>query len=248
MQSRSPKLPSSKSSLAFQNELSQMGFVLVRGMIGREAVEQARQAPKASAATDGVRARGGVTYAVRNLLDVVPALRSTVVETVRHDVIQDALGDNAFVTRAILFDKRPTANWRVGWHQDTTIAVERKVEVTGFGPWSVKSDVVHVRPPAEVLTGMVTARVALDDCDASNGALRVIAESHRHGLLDSNAIRAFIDNKRPSVVTCRAGDVLLMKPLLLHASPPAQQPARRRVIHLEFASDPLPEALQWRRA
>jgi hypothetical protein len=36
-----------------------------------------------------------------------------------------------------------------------------------------------------------------------------------------------------------------MRPLLLHASAPAKNPRHRRVIHLEYAANPLPGGLQW---
>jgi hypothetical protein len=36
-----------------------------------------------------------------------------------------------------------------------------------------------------------------------------------------------------------------MRPLLLHASSPAQRPGHRRVIHLEFAAGELPGGLEW---
>ena len=43
-----------------------------------------------------------------------------------------------------------------------------------------------------------------------------------------------------------AGDVLLMKPLLLHASSKAEAPGHRRVVHLEFARrEMLAEGLRW---
>jgi hypothetical protein len=41
------------------------------------------------------------------------------------------------------------------------------------------------------------------------------------------------------------GGVLLMRPLLLHASQKATRPARRRVIHLEYAACDLPSGLDW---
>jgi hypothetical protein len=75
--------------------------------------------------------------------------------------------------RAIYFDKFAEANWLVGWHQDLTVAVRERIEVPGFGPWSVKEGVTHVHAPAEVLEGMLTVRLHLDDCYESNGALRV---------------------------------------------------------------------------
>jgi hypothetical protein len=39
--------------------------------------------------------------------------------------------------------------------------------------------------------------------------------------------------------------VLLMRPLLLHASSPAIMPQHRRVVHLEYAAEDLPGGLQW---
>jgi hypothetical protein len=36
-----------------------------------------------------------------------------------------------------------------------------------------------------------------------------------------------------------------MRPLLLHASSSAAEPASRRVIHVEFAADELPHGMQW---
>jgi len=44
-----------------------------------------------------------------------------------------------------------------------------------------------------------------------------------------------------------AGGLLLMRPLLLHASSPARRPGHRRVIHLEYAAGGLPGGLSWRR-
>ncbi len=41
------------------------------------------------------------------------------------------------------------------------------------------------------------------------------------------------------------GGVVMMRPLLLHASSAATEPTRRRVIHLEYAAEPLPEGVEW---
>lgn len=35
--------------------------------------------------------------------------------------------------KGIVFDKTPAANWKVPWHQDLTICVERRIDVNGFG-------------------------------------------------------------------------------------------------------------------
>jgi ectoine hydroxylase-related dioxygenase (phytanoyl-CoA dioxygenase family) len=51
----------------------------------------------------------------------------------------------------------------------------------------------------------------------------------------------------PEEICClHAGDALVMRPLLLHASSPSRKPDHRRVIHLEFAAeDLLPPSMKW---
>jgi hypothetical protein len=143
--------------------------------------------------------------------------------------------------RSILFDKRPGANWNVAWPQDLTITVRERREAEGFGPWSTKDGTPHVQAPAALLERMLTLRLHLDDTGSANGALRVYPGSHRHGRLDPPF--------QGEEVLCeaRAGDALLMRPLLLHASSKSTDAARlRRVIHIEFApADALPAPLKW---
>jgi hypothetical protein len=74
------------------------------------------------------------------------------------------LGESATPVRLVFFDKTEANNWAVGWHQDRTIAVKGRRDADGFGPWSIKSGVVHASPPFAVLERMVTVRVHLDDC------------------------------------------------------------------------------------
>lgn len=211
------------------------GYAIARGVVGSESVARAR------AACPPVGPAG-----VRNVLERAPALRAIAdAERVRQ-IATDVLGDAARLVRAILFDKAPEANWALGFHQDTTIAVAERIETSGFGPWSVKDGVHHVRPPAQALASMVTIRVHLDAADASSGALAVIPGTHASGLLDSAAIAAAVETG--SAVSCdvEAGDAVVMRPLLLHGSPRATRAgARRRVVHLEFAAGALPGGLEW---
>lgn len=67
------------------------------------------------------------------------------------------------------------------WHQDLTIAVQERLDVPGYGPWTVKAGVTHVQPPVAVLERMVAVRLHLDDCGAENGPVRVLRGSHRLG-------------------------------------------------------------------
>jgi len=151
------------------------GFALVPGAVSPSTVHALRSA-LGSADGDGVRRRENV-YAIRNLLEAVPAVRELARSPGVRALVEPVLGAGAFAVRGILFDKTPDANWKVAWHQDLTIAVRGRREVEGFGPWSEKAGVVHVQPPAAVLERMVTVRLSLDPCGPENGPVCVIPGS-----------------------------------------------------------------------
>lgn len=184
-------------------------------------------------------------YARRNLLDAIPEVRTLAAAKEIRAIVEPVLGPNAFPVKGILFDKTPEANWKVAWHQDTMITVRERIETPGFGPWSIKNGVHHVQPPSEVLDGILTVRVHLDDCGPENGPLRIIPKSHVNGVLEAEAIDLWRQTRPPVVCTVPRGGVLLMRPLILHASSAATVPSHRRVIHLEYAADRLPNGLQW---
>lgn len=190
---------------------------------------------------DSARSRIG---GLRNLLQTSRSIAEVAASSELGEVLLEALGKEAFPVRSLIFDKTPDANWSVGWHQDLHIAVTERIEKPGFVPWSVKAGVVHVQPPAEILARMITVRLHLDDCDESNGALRVIPGSHAHGILSDAELEEW--RERDAVTCCvPKGGVLLMRPLLLHASSSATKPGHRRVLHLEYACEALPNGLRW---
>jgi ectoine hydroxylase-related dioxygenase (phytanoyl-CoA dioxygenase family) len=182
---------------------------------------------------------------MRDLLRAIPAVRRLAGSALVLDLVDSVLGPGSFAVRGLLFDKTMAANWSVPWHQDLTIAVRTRVDSPGFGPWNVKVGIPHVRPPVEVLQAMLTVRLHLDDCQAGQGPLRVLPGSHSGGKLGAEATRDWLE--RQSAVSCLVGKggVVLMRPLLLHASSAATDPSRRRVIHLEYATRPLPGGVAW---
>jgi ectoine hydroxylase-related dioxygenase (phytanoyl-CoA dioxygenase family) len=189
----------------------------------------------------GIEPRAGI----RNLLDHSPAARALARSAAVRHIPEALLGTGCFVTRAILFDKTPDSNWKVPWHQDVAIAVAARHDEPGFGPWSVKDGVVHVQPPAEVLAGMVTVRVHLDDCAADNGPVRVLPRTHSLGKLSQDQIEHLRGKVSEVACTARRGGLLAFRPLLLHASSASTSPSRRRVAHFEFAAASLPGPLDW---
>jgi ectoine hydroxylase-related dioxygenase (phytanoyl-CoA dioxygenase family) len=190
---------------------------------------------------------------VRNLLELVPSIRTLAHSERILALVAPILGDRARLVRGIFFDKQPGVNWKVSWHQDLTIAVKQRLEVPNYHPWSVKEGIPHVRPPVAILEQMLTVRIHLDRTDESNGALKVIPGSHCHGKLTALEIDRLKQTNPVISANCEAGGILLMRPLLLHASSmgtwqspdDTNIPSHRRVIHLEYANARLAEGVEW---
>ena len=187
--------------------------------------------------------RDGTTFGARNLLSLAPVQAITTSPEIAA-CLTPLLGPDFLAVRGLFFDKTQDANWPVAWHQDLSVAVTPKQDIAGWTNWSLKRGVPHVQPPASILEQMVTLRLHLDDCDSENGPLRVVAGSHAKGTLARNTFSALAGEV--TVITARAGDALLMRPLILHASSPARLPRHRRVLHSEFApAGLLPSGLNW---
>jgi ectoine hydroxylase-related dioxygenase (phytanoyl-CoA dioxygenase family) len=182
---------------------------------------------------------------IRNILELLPRIETLAESQEIRALLASGLGERARLVRGILFDKQPTANWKVPWHQDVTIAVKQRLEHPDYHPWSLKGGVPHVQPPQTILERMLTVRIHLDRTDATNGALKVIPGSHRQGKLSAVEIDRWKQLDTSTTCTCEAGGILLMRPLLLHASSIATVPNRRRVIHLEYADCSLAAGLEW---
>ncbi len=223
--------------------LQEHGFAIVPEVLTAETLGEAISEIESALRSAGAAARGD--YAMRHFFHSVPAVRALAEMSVVRQLVEPILGPNCFVARSIFFDKTEVANWKVPWHQDLTIAVAARVEVPGFTAWSVKDGVMHVQPPVALLERMLTVRLHLDDCDPENGPLQVISGSHKTGRLDAESIAHWKGRQPPAVCALSRGGAVLMRPLLLHASSAAITPKHRRVVHLEFASEPLPDGLSW---
>jgi hypothetical protein len=189
---------------------------------------------------------GAVDVAGRRNMLTVPTVAALAKSEKLLDLVRLHTYGSPRPVRAIWFNKSAEANWLVAWHQDLAIAVRERVDVPGFGAWSVKEGVPHVQPPAEVLERMLTVRIHLDHADGENGALRVIAGTHLLGRLSAEQIAALREERGETLCEAAAGDALLMRPLLLHASGRSTSDRPRRVLHLEYAGEELPGGLAWR--
>lgn len=147
--------------------------------------------------------------------------------------------------RVLVFDKSESANWSVPWHQDRTIAVAARADAAQFRNWTMKRGAKHVEPPFEIIERMITLRLHLDDCGPDNGPLQTITGSHRLGKLNDAETKAAVASGEVQQHRALEGDILVLRTPILHASPSAKRPQRRRVLHVEFSPDELPAPLKW---
>jgi ectoine hydroxylase-related dioxygenase (phytanoyl-CoA dioxygenase family) len=221
-------------------ELVREGFATVTAALSLDEVRQLIDSLE-PLFTDVGRAKGGV----RDVFNRCPELKEWCGGESIRKWVEPIVGQNAIAVNATLFDKAIGRNWKVPFHQDVTIRVKERKPVEGFETWWGKDGVPHVWPNAGVLEKMIAVRIHLDDCDEDNGPLRVIPRSHSSGILNATDIERIRCETNERVCPVSAGDLLLMRPLLLHASSTATTPRRRRVLHLEYAIPELPGGLEW---
>lgn len=182
-------------------------------------------------------------FAIRQFLKEVPEVKDLIFNENVKKIINEIFGDRYFVVKSIYFDKPEASNWYVAYHQDLTISVDKKLELSGFGPWTTKQNQFAVQPPLNILENIYTIRIHLDDTDENNGALKIVPESHSKGIYRPETIDWTIE--REEICKVNKGGVMLMKPLTLHGSNRTTNGKKRRVIHIEFSDMELPEVLQW---
>jgi len=214
----------------WEDVIEKDGFAILPRVLGIEEIERLLDGISGAAPR---RSRAGVRHALG---------LSPIAELARHpNVIEHAravLGPAAFPYRATLFDKSPTSNWLVVWHQDTALPLRERRETTGWGPWSVKEGVAYAHAPTAALKVILALRIHLDHSTTLNGPLRVLRGTHRLGVLDDDRVHE-LATKMPQVeCLVPAGGILAMRPLLIHSSSKSQVEAERRVVHIEYASSP----------
>jgi ectoine hydroxylase-related dioxygenase (phytanoyl-CoA dioxygenase family) len=212
----------------FRGAIEKDGFAIFPEVLTGKEIEQLLDRISIAATR---RSRAGVRHAL-GLSPVAELARQA-------NVIQFAravLGDSAFPFRATLFDKSPTSNWLVVWHQDTALPLRERRETSGWGRWSVKEGITYAHAPAESLSQILALRVHLDHSTALNGPLRVLPATHTLGVLDDDRIHELAVKKKVIECLVQAGGILAMRPLLVHSSSKSQADADRRVLHIEYTA------------
>ena len=211
---------------------------------GAQRVSQALSAEELAHCDELARRHNQMSAGVRLIRD--PALSRILAKDRTMDrIAKSILGSEAKPVRAILFDKRSDINWTLGWHQDRTIAVRKRIEVPGFGPWSKKLGIDHVEPPFELIEQMITLRAHLDECTQDNGPLKILSGSHRFGRVPVHEIDDLA--KKSEIKTCLAnrGEIWIYASSIIHASEASKKSMHRRVLHVDYAAAQLPRGLEW---
>jgi ectoine hydroxylase-related dioxygenase (phytanoyl-CoA dioxygenase family) len=208
--------------------IDESGFAILPGLFSPEYVDQflreiTHLAPR--------RSRAGVRHAL-GLSPIAAVAR----EQHMISLAREVLGPDAFPFRATLFDKSPAANWLVVWHQDTALPLQERVELPGWGPWSLKEGIQYAHAPAAALNAVLALRVSLDDSTAENGPLRVLPRTHNLGVLSDDSIHDLSTRIQPVDCVVPKGGVAAMRPLVVHASSKSQTQMPRRVLHIEYAA------------
>ena len=229
-----------------KKEIEENGFTVINHVFTSEETEQLINVIQQADHTQETFRKTKDLFAIRQFLKEIPAAASLILTQKLSTIISQLFGNDYTVVKSIYFDKPGTSNWFVAYHQDLTISVNEKAEIAGFGPWSVKQNQYAVQPPLSILENNFTIRLHLDDTDENNGALRVIPGSHRKGIYRPETI----DWNVESEVFCNVlkGGIMIMRPLLLHASSRTNNEHQRRVAHIEFSNQQLPAPLRWSEA
>jgi len=218
--------------------LEKNGFEILEDFVSTDIIEAIKEDVNQY---DTLSPKYGIRSADKKFFTIVQLMKSDLLLNKATEI----LGVKPQVVRVIYFDKTEKNNWLVPWHQDRTIALNKKIKVAGWGKWSVKDGVHHVQPSVDVLDKMITFRVHLDDSDRNNGCLKLIPETHTLGLLDQENIKEITAKMSYSLCEVKAGDVVLMRPHILHASSKCEVPKHRRIVHIEYSSYILPDGLAW---
>ena len=138
------------------------------------------------------------------------------------DILECVMGPDIVLVSAHLLCKPPHDGHPVSWHQDGAFAA--------------------IEPMS-----LVTLYLALDDCDAGNGGMRMLPGSHRNGLARHDVIREGETTRKelgrevidayPSVpLELRAGECSLHLPWTIHGSDANRSDRRRAALPMRYIS------------
>lgn len=226
-----------------KNLITTNGFTVINTIFSDEEIENISEIIQNIHTSKETFRKSEDLFAIRQFLNEVPEVKELIFNEKMKTIIKEIFGEKYFAVKSIYFDKPEKSNWYVAYHQDLTISVDKKIELSNFGPWTTKQNQFAVQPPLDILENVYTIRIHLDETDENNGALKVIPTSHAKGIYRPETIDWTVETEE--ICNVERGGVMIMKPLLLHGSNRTTNGKKRRVIHIEFSDRELPEELNW---
>ena len=226
------------------NEINSEGFAIIDNVYSENEIEKIiSEIEKVTETENSTFRKSQDLFAIRQFHKEIPETLNFIFNQNLRKIIKLNFGENYFITKSIYFDKPEKSNWFVAYHQDLTISVDRKVEIENYENWTTKQNQFAVQPPKEILEQNFTIRIHIDKTTKENGALKVLNKSHRKGIVRTENVE--LENEIETICEVDKGGIMIMKPLIFHASNKTTNNERRRVIHIEFSNQKLPNELEW---
>lgn len=232
--------------MKYTNEIDTEGFIIIDAIYNENEIEKLTsiiESVTEDKAGKTTFRKSEDLFAIRQFHKEIPEALDSIFNQNLKNIIKSNFGEDYFITKSIYFDKPEKSNWFVAYHQDLTISVDKKIDVESFENWTTKQDQFAVQPPKDILEKNFTIRIHIDKTTKDNGALKVINNSHSKGIYRVENMD--FKNEKETVCEVEKGGIMIMKPLLFHASNKTTNNERRRVIHIEFSNIELPNGLDW---
>ena len=126
----SPEHLLTRGIMSLVEKIATQGFGIVPTVLRGSEAESLREELEQSGLP---RSRAGIRHVM-----AYPAVTRFAHDPKILGMVRMVLGKFAVPFRATLFDKYPSSNWLVMWHQDTALPLTERLESEGWGPWSGK--------------------------------------------------------------------------------------------------------------
>jgi phytanoyl-CoA dioxygenase PhyH len=219
---------------ALPNRLERFGAVQVCAALDTQELCTLWSSIRPETTPGAVRGRSQQPYGARGILAARPGVARLLMEVGLTRLATSALGAPAFPIDAQFFDKRADANWAVPAHQDVVVPIPAAAPADTVRNPRERHGLRYGEPGVLVLNELVALRVHFDDACGESGGIAIVNGSHVAGRIADADLRK-IPESDFEPYDCWAGDVLLMKPLVVHRSARSTLPARRRVLHVLYA-------------
>lgn len=180
-----------------------------------------------------------------NLIKSIPFIKTLTESNRLLSTAKNVIGKDALPVNAFIIDKTKINNWELDWHQDLRIAISNEMTFTGYSDRTVEHNITHAIAPQEVLEKRLSIRIHLDDCTINNGAMLVVPQSHKKGIIGTNDEIGKLISSRAVCCEVEKGGVMFFKSLLFHKSPYSLSDKKRRVLHIDYIGAKLTNYPEW---